>query len=255
MEPVQLLIEGPVARLRLQRPEVLNAMDFEVFDELARATEALAGREDIRVVVVSGAGRSFSSGIDVAALATGGGDPGAMIARAQAGFRRLATLPMPTMAVVQGHALGAGLQLALACDLRVVAADASLGLLETNYGLIPDLGGSTLLPRLVGPARAKAMIWLAQRVGGEEAKDIGLADVVVASDELEAAASELREALVAAPAVPARAAKELIDRAHLVDIGAGMDAEAGAQERCMSSAEFGHNLMEGIQRRAQTRTR
>src|SRR5207247_2138387 len=119
----------------------------------------VAGQPDVRVVVVSGKGRSFSSGLDTSSmLAPSDGAPDQMISRAQAGFRKIAALPMPTIAKVRGHALGAGLQLALACDIRVVAIDASLGILEGKYGLVPDLGGTQRLPRLVGPGGAAKLI-------------------------------------------------------------------------------------------------
>ncbi|MGH2755867.1 MAG: enoyl-CoA hydratase/isomerase family protein, partial [Actinomycetota bacterium] len=145
---VSVSIEGPRADLRLNRPDVLNAIDVATFDSLAAAADEIATAGEVRVVVVSGEGRAFSSGIDVGSLGQVPGSLDEMIARAQAGYRKLARLPVPTIAAVHGYALGAGLQLALACDLRVLASDATVGLLELNYGLIPDLGGSTRLPHL-----------------------------------------------------------------------------------------------------------
>ena len=247
--PVSLSIEGARADLRLDRPDVLNAMNFEVFDGLAAAADELAPRDDVRVVVVTGAGRSFSSGIDLSAIGDIGGSSEETVARAQAGFRKIAALPMPTIASVQGHAYGAGLQLALACDLRVVASDAKLGLLEARYGLIPDLCGSNRLPNLVGTGRAKKMIWLAETVTATEAGSIGLAEVVVPPEELSKATDELAERLIAAPATPVREAKKLIDAARQRSLEEGMDAEAAAQLRCMSDADFAGALMAGLQRR------
>jgi enoyl-CoA hydratase/carnithine racemase len=161
-----------------------------------------------------------------------------MIRRAQDGFRKLAALPVPTIAVVQGHAYGAGLQLALMCDLRVVADDASLGLLEMRYGLIPDLGGSTRLPQLIGAGRAKRMIWVAERIDGVEAGRIGLAEYVVSPGELVSSADELAAKLAAPPHAAKRQAKKLVDGAHLVSQSEGMDLEAAAQLECMTSPEF-----------------
>ncbi|MEA2499017.1 MAG: 3-hydroxypropionyl-coenzyme dehydratase [Actinomycetota bacterium] len=248
--PVALSIEGPRADIRLERPDVLNAMDFDVFDGLAAAADALHPRDDIRVVVVSGAGRSFSSGIDLSAIGAIGGSSEETVARAQAGFRKIAALPMPTVASIQGHAYGAGLQLALACDLRVVAADAKMGLLEARYGLIPDLCGSNRLPNLIGAGRAKKMIWLAETVDGTAAAAIGLAEVVVAADELTKATDELADRLIAAPATPVREAKALVEGARLRSLEEGMDAEAAAQLRCMSDREFAEILMAGLQKKA-----
>jgi enoyl-CoA hydratase/carnithine racemase len=241
-----LSFDGPRADVLLDRPEVLNAMDFDVFDSLARAADEIA-EHDPRVVVISGKGRSFSAGIDVGSLGSVSGGP-ETIARAQAPFRKIAALPMPTIALVRGHALGAGLQLALACDLRVVTPDATLGLLEANYGLIPDLGGSTRLPQIVGTARAKRMIWLAEKFTGAEASDLGVADLVASEDDIEAVVSALAERLAEAPFSPTRAAKRLIDGAPFLALEDGMDAEASAQEGCMTAPDFAENMMRGIQR-------
>lgn len=242
---VSLSFDGHRADLILDRPEVLNAMDFAVFDRLVEALDEIA-EKDPRVVVVSGNGRSFSAGIDVSALGAVSGGPREMIRRAQAPFRKLAALPMPTIAAVHGHALGAGLQLALACDLRVMSRDAKVGLLEANYGLIPDLGGSTRLPQIIGTARAKRMIWLAERISGAEAFDLGIADVLVDADDLQREVSALAERLIDAPLSPTRESKRLIDSAPRLSLAEGMDAEAVAQERCMTAPDFAENMMRGI---------
>lgn len=244
---VALTFNGPRADLVLDRPEVLNAMDFGVFDAVVAACDEIE-EKDPRVVVVGGRGRSFSAGIDIGALGFGSGGPAEMITRAQAPFRKLAALAMPTIAAVHGHALGAGLQLALACDLRVVTNDAKLGLLEANYGLIPDLGGSTRLPQIVGTSRAKRMIWLAEKFTGAEAAEMGIADVLVEPADLEKTVTDLASRLAAAPFSPTRESKRLIEGAPLVSYPDGMDAEAAAQERCMTAEDFGENMMRGLQK-------
>ena len=246
---VEVVTGGPVAEIVLRRPDVLNAMSFEVFDGLARAADEVGGSSDARVVLVRGEGRSFSSGIDVSSLGSGEMAPEAMIARAQAGFRKIAALEIPTVAAVQGHALGAGLQLALACDLRVVAEDASLGLLEARFGIIPDLCGTQRLPLLVGAGRATKMIWLAERIDGAEAGRIGLAEVVVASAAVEAEARALAERLAAAPPLAVRAVKALVDRAARVDLSEGMDGEAAAQAKALASADFGEGVSAFLSKR------
>lgn len=249
MSVVDVSRDGAVARLVLRRPEVLNAMSIEVFDGLARAADEVAEMDDVRVLVISGEGRSFSSGIDTSSFGTVSGDPPSQIARAQAGFRKIAALAIPTIAAVRGHALGAGLQLALACDLRVVARDASLGLLEDRYGLVPDLGGTQQLPRLVGPSRAKKMIWLAERIDGTEAGRIGLADVVVEEGDLDAAVDDLVKALVAAPPLAVRAVKRLVDRSATLDVERGMNEEATAQEQMLTSNDFSEAISAFVEKR------
>lgn len=239
---VDVTFSGYRADLVLRRPELLNAMDFDVFDALAKATEELATHDDVRVLVISGEGRSFSSGIDTSTFGELTGTPAERIERAQAAFRNTASLPMPTIAKVQGHALGAGLQLALACDLRVVAEDASLGLLEGKYGIIPDLGGTQRLPLLVGTGWAKKMIWLAERIDGVTAGRIGLAEIVVPAADLDKTVDDLADRMAAAPPLATRQAKKLVDLAGTVPHDAGMDEEAKAQMDLLASEDFGEAI-------------
>ncbi|MGH2697645.1 MAG: enoyl-CoA hydratase/isomerase family protein, partial [Actinomycetota bacterium] len=173
-----------------------------------------------------------------------------MIAHAQAGYRKLAALPMPTIAVVRGHALGAGLQLALACDLRVAARDASMGLLEHRFGILPDLGGTQRLPRLVGPAMAKKMIWNQERIDGREAQRRGLVELAVEPEDLEAAVDELAISIAAAPPTAARQVKRLVDLAGRVPLPEGMDEEGRGQLECFGSPDFGEAIAAFVEKRA-----
>lgn len=245
---VDVEIEGSRADLILRRSDVLNAMDWTVFDGLAEAADRVAAG-DARVLVVRGEGRSFSSGIDFNVFGQVQGSPSTMIARAQAGFRKIAALEIPTIAAVQGHALGAGLQLALACDLRVVASDASLGLLEHRFGIVPDLCGTHRLPTLVGPGRAKRMIWFAERIDGEEAGRIGLAEWVVAPTELDETVSAIAERLAAAPPLAVQAVKKLVDAAHLRTLEQGMDGEAAVQKEMFASSDVGEAVTAFFEKR------
>lgn len=246
---VSVEVKGHRADLVLRRADVLNAMNWDLFDELAEAVDEIGAVEEVRVVVVSGEGRSFSSGIDTSTFGDLTGTPGERIARAQAGGRKLAALPMPTIAKVHGHALGAGLQLALMCDLRVVADDASMGLLEGKYGIIPDLGGTQRLPLLVGPGWAKKMIWLADRIDGVTAGRIGLAEVVVPVAELDSTVDDLAERIATAPPLATRQAKRLVDLAGTVPLAAGMDEEARSQMALLASNDFGEAITAFMQKR------
>jgi len=235
---VDVSFEQGRAHIILNRPDVLNALDFEAFDALAAACSAIVNAPDVKVVVVSGAGRAFCSGIDLGALTAPMGGAGTMIARAQAGFRALAGLGVPTVAAIHGYALGAGLQLALACDLRVMTRDAVVGLLELKFGIIPDLGGTQRLPALVGPASAKKMIWLQEKIDGAEAYRRGLAEFFTEPEELQTTATELAAQLADAPPDAVRAVKRLID-ASGTSTNEGLDAEAAEQapllDRLLSS--------------------
>ena len=247
---VDLEIYEHRADVTLRRPDVLNAMNLEVFDGLAVVADKVASQEDVRVVTVRGEGRAFSSGIDTSALGTGDLPIEQMIERAQSGFRKFAALPMPTVAAVQGYALGAGLQLALACDVRIVTASAQLGLLEAKYGIIPDLGGTQRLTQLIGPGRAKKMIWLAEKVSGEEAHGIGLAEILCDDEELDSVTEKLVAAIELAPPIAARHAKRLVELASRVDHEQSMDEEAKSQLEAMNSSDFTEAITAFIERRA-----
>jgi enoyl-CoA hydratase/carnithine racemase len=237
------------AVLTLRRPDVLNAMNLDVFDGLAGAADEIAAASDVRCVLVTGEGRSFSSGIDTSTFGEVQGAPAEMIARAQSGFRKIGALQVPTIAAIKGHALGAGLQLALACDLRVVADDAQLGLLEAKYGLVPDLGGTQRLPPLVGPGRAKKMIWLAERIDGTQAGRIGLAEIVVPASDVDATAADLAARIEAAPPLVVREVKRLVTLAGTISDDRGMDEEAVSQSTMLTSSDFGEAISAFVERR------
>jgi len=203
---------GPVATVVLDRPDRLNAQTPHTWAALREAGRSLPG--DVRVVVVRGEGRAFSAGLDRAAFARGGipGAPGlveiagmpdadadATIRGFQEGFGWLRRPDLVSVAAVQGHAIGAGFQLALACDLRVLADDAQLSMAETGLGLVPDLGGTAPLVETVGYARALELCVTGRRVGADEVLRLGLATLVVPRAELAAATGDLVAALLAAP--------------------------------------------------------
>jgi enoyl-CoA hydratase/carnithine racemase len=220
----------------LSRPDVHNAIDLDTWDRLAEVADEIAATPDIRVVVFRGEGASFSSGIDTTmfgAIAS----PQDLIARAQAPYRKIAALEMPTIAAVHGHAYGAGLQLALVCDIRVVTSDAKLGLLEARYGLIPDLGATARLADLVGPGNAMKMMWLAEKIDGETAGRLGLAEVLTAPDDLTATVDDLATRLAAAPPLVVAAVKRLVSSARTVSFETAMD-EVGAAQKVILKKGF-----------------
>jgi enoyl-CoA hydratase/carnithine racemase len=205
--------DGPVATVVLDRPDRLNAQTPHTWAALREAGRTLPA--DVRVVVVRGEGRAFSAGLDKAAFAPGGipGTPSlpeiaalpepeadATIHDFQQAFSWLRRPELITVAAVQGHAVGAGFQLALACDLRVLADDATFTMAESTYGLVPDLGGTAPLVAAVGYSRALEICLTARRVGAAEALALGLATLVVPRAELSAAVADL----VAALLTPAR---------------------------------------------------
>lgn len=203
---VRLHRDGPVATVTLCRPEVRNAQTPEMWRELRRLAADLPG--DVRVVVLAAEGPSFSAGLDRSVLAsellttlTSAPETEAdeTIAGFQQAFSWLRRPDLVTVAAVQGHAIGAGFQLALACDLRVLSQDAQLAMAEVTLGLVPDLGGTKRLVELVGYARALELCVTGRRVGAAEAERIGLANLVVPADELTGAVADLTAAVLAGP--------------------------------------------------------
>ena len=246
---VRVSVAEQRADIVLDRPEVLNALDFEGFDALHEAAAEVAARDDVRVVVVSGAGRSFCSGIDTTSFGTLSGSPEEMIERAQAGYRAIASLEVPTVAVVQGHALGAGMQVALSCDLRIVARDAQLGLLEVNYGLVPDLGATQRLPLLAGPSAAKRMMWLGERIDGGRAEALGIADIAVDGQDLRRTADDVARRLAAAPPVVVAAVKRLVDRGLGKSFEDALDDVAAVQAQILRSEDFAEAISSFVEKR------
>jgi enoyl-CoA hydratase/carnithine racemase len=217
---------GPVLTVTLDRPQTRNAQTPATWAALAAVGESLD--PDVRVVVLRGAGASFSSGLDRAMLSPGGvpGEPSLVelarmeadavdhqIAQYQRAFTWWSRPEIVSIAAVQGHAVGAGFQLALACDLRVVADDARFAMRETSLGLVPDLTGTGRLVDAVGYSRALEICLTGRWVGAQEAVDIGLAQVVVRGDELGAAVDDLVAALTAPDAGAVRETKQLLQGA------------------------------------------
>jgi enoyl-CoA hydratase/carnithine racemase len=235
---VRLHRDGPVATISLCRPAVLNAQTPQMWTALRGFGRSLPG--DVRVVVVRGEGRAFSAGIDLT-VAQGGefGDLAtardhaalARIAGFQEAFSWLRRPDLVSVAAVQGHAIGAGFQLALACDLRVIADDAKFSMAEVTLGLVPDLGGTKPLVELVGYARALELCVTGRRVEAEEAARIGLANLVVPKDDLDGAVRDLVAAVLAGARDAVVEIKALLLGAAARDPDTQLAAEREAQLR------------------------
>jgi enoyl-CoA hydratase/carnithine racemase len=222
---VRFEVEGGIATIRLERPPV-NALNFVVQDALHAAALEAGTRRDVSAVIIYGGEKTFAAGADVKEMQTMSyTDMVDRSAALQAAFIAIARIPKPTVAAINGYALGAGCELTLACDFRVAAENAKLGQPEVSLGVIPGAGGTQRLSRLVGPARAKDMIFTGRAVSAQEALQIGLVDEVVAPDEVYAAARRRVEGYVGGPAYAIRAAKEAIDRGLEVDLETGLEIE------------------------------
>ena len=235
------LVLGRVARLELVNPPLnLVTRDLLLELEAALATLAAAPPGDVRAVVVSGRGeRAFSAGSHVGEFESQRGPAGRERHELELGVaRRLAALPMPTIAAIEGNALGGGLELALCCDLRVVSERARLGLPEVRLAVIPGAGGSQRLPRIVGVARARELILTGRVVDAAEAARIGLVHEVVAAGDAVARATEIGEEIAARGPLAVREAKRLLDLATETDIDTGLAAETEASVRIFETEDM-----------------
>lgn len=233
--------EAHILTITLNRPERLNAFSAEMFRDVGDAVEIIGNDPGIRAVVFTGAGRAFCSGADLAnvssyhseaegdALADG-------IRQAQGVFDRIEALPQPTIAAINGHAVGAGLQLALACDFRIAANGAKLGLSDVKIGIIPALGATTRLPRLIGIGKTKELILTGDLATAHKALEFGVVNHVVETDALDEAVRELADKLASRAPLAMSAAKRLLNT------GAPLEEVASTQSRLIKSAD----AIEGI---------
>jgi enoyl-CoA hydratase/carnithine racemase len=232
---------GVIAHIELNAPP-MNLMNDAMLEELNAALEILEGSApgDVRAVIVSGAGdRAFSAGSDVKGFESHIGAAGRPhFTHDEEVTARLANLPMPTIAAIEANALGGGLELALACDIRVASEAAKLGLPEVRLGVTPGAGGTQRLPRTVGIARAKELTLTGRIIDAHEAERIGLVSRVVPAGQAFNAATEIANEIAQRGPLAVREVKRLIDLSDELDLDAGLAAEIDASERVFSSADM-----------------
>ena len=232
---------GAVRHLVLDRPDKRNALNGELIRDLSGAVEAAAGDDDVRVVVLRGEGAMFSSGMDLGDLRELSERPGSLRR-----FRRpilacwnlLEEMPKPTICEIHGAALGGAFELALACDFRTMAEDAVAGIMEARVGLIPDVGGCSRLPAVVGLGNAKELIMTGKAIDGREAHRIGFANRVAPANELERATQALAGELLACAPRAVGLAKRVLDAAAKPALALTLEQEVAAQETLAASEDF-----------------
>jgi enoyl-CoA hydratase len=225
-EFVRVETDGAVATIRLDRPK-MNALSGQVVAELAAAAAQAGADEAVRAVVLYGGPRVFAAGADIKEMADAANPTwiAGHSKRLQDCLSAVAGIAKPVVAAVTGYALGGGLELALCADFRVLGAGAQVGQPEILLGVIPGAGGTQRLPRLVGPSRAKDIIFTGRFVAADEALAIGLADRVVPDDEVYQAAVQLAGRFAGGPALALAAAKQAIDNGLEVSLEAGLEME------------------------------
>lgn len=244
-ETLILGVAGAVATIALNRPEARNAVDLVMRRELAAALDDVEADEHARVLIVTGRGGHFSAGGDVKAMRERRNTAAEGRARVEALNRlvvRLAEFPRPTIAMVDGFAVGAGCNLALGCDLIVASDRARFGEVFAKIGLVPDGGGTYFLPRLVGLARAKELVFTADIIDAAEAYRIGLVNRVVPPADLERHTRALAERIAAGPPAVLRMAKQMLNRAAELDLRGALDQEASGQAIAITSDDHQEGL-------------
>lgn len=232
---MRLDIRGPVARLTLERPEVLNAGDAQWVADLVEAAGRLAGAPEVRVAVVTGAGRAFCTGVDLQALAAGRFHLADFVAWEDA-MTAIERMDVVFVAAINGHCLGGGLQLALVCDYRVAAAEALLGLPAVKECLIPSMS-LFRLPRLIGLARARELILLGEPITAATAERYGLVNAVVPAARLAAEVDDVVARFLAAPRASVAASKRLTAEAFELDFDAFRARMQARFAECLASDE------------------
>jgi enoyl-CoA hydratase/carnithine racemase len=239
METISIEYDSGVATVILDRPEKLNAMNQAMFQELGTAAEFVRDEPEVKVAVITGRGRAFCAGIDLSSITdfkdSSAADFRVMVRKVQKNFRAFELIEKPVIAMVQGHCLGAGLEIALACDMILASTEATFGLLEVNIGLVVDLGASQRLPRYIGIHRAKELILTGKKIDAEEADRIGLINAFYAPEELQGKVRELADHFMTLSPVAVGLCKINLDRCKGVSVEAGLEYEAQAQSICFSN--------------------
>jgi enoyl-CoA hydratase len=235
---VTLEQKGPVGILTMNRPEALNALNEQVLKDLDEALDQVEQNEEILVAIVTGAGRSFVAGADIGQMSTLTAVEGkAFGAFGNRVFLKLENLSKPTIAAVNGFALGGGCELAMACDIRLASEKAKFGQPEVGLGITPGFGGTQRLPRIVGVSNAMELILTAKNISAAQAKEIGLVSHVYAPEELLDKALELANAIAANAQVAVRQSKAAIRRGMQTDIATGTSYETEAFGLCFSTED------------------
>ncbi|MEK4875848.1 enoyl-CoA hydratase [Bacillus sp. FSL W8-0102] len=227
-----------IAIIILNRPEAANALSKQLLSELKQLLQTVKGQNDIQTVIITGSGPFFCAGADLKERK--GMDEEEVkqaVQQIRSIINELENVPQPTIAAINGAAMGGGLELALACDIRIAAQDAKLGLTETSLGIIPGAGGTQRLPRLIGKGRAKELIFAARKISGAEAETLGLVEYAVEAERVLEKAFELAKEFVENAPLSLRQAKIAVNKGMETDIMTGLKIEELAYNTLLNSSD------------------
>lgn len=249
-ENIILNKENKTAIITVNRPESLNALNGQVLEELDTALDDVMNDDKIKALIITGAGRSFVAGADIALQSVFDVEDGrAWGRRGSAIFRKLEQMEIPTIAAVNGFALGGGCELALSCDMIIASTKAKFGQPEVSLGITPGFSGTQRLPRRVGVAKAKELIFTGEMIGGEEAERIGLANKVVEPDALMDMAMELAGKIVKNAPIAVKYSKACIDRGMDIDLVNGISMENELFAMCYATADQKEGMKAFLEKR------
>jgi len=253
-ENVNLEVRQAIGFIKINRPKALNALNSATLDDLLDAVGELACNDAVRVVVVTGEGnKAFVAGADIQEMQPMNPVEGMSFSqKGHAAISALERLDKPVIAAVNGYALGGGFEVALACDIIYASEKARLGFPEVTLGILPGFGGTQRTARLVGPARAKELIFTGRVITAQEAFDMGLINKVVADDQLTAQVEELASRILSAGPVGIRLAKVCINRGLTMDIETGLDFEAEAFGLCFGTEDQKEGMTAFLEKRTPT---
>ncbi len=243
--------DGPQAILTINRPQVLNALRAQTKQELSDALDAVEADPNIKVLIITGSGRAFISGSDINEIGIDrpGEETAKMSAHMHQLLNKLAAMPMPVVAAINGYALGGGLELALACDLCVCCPEAKLGLPEVDLGVLPCYGGTQRLPRAVGANLAKEMLFTGRMLTAEEAKNVGLVSKIFPKETLLENTKAWTKSFTGKSAVALRYAKVCVDEGLALSLQEGLALESKVAGILVETAEAKENVTAFLNKR------
>ncbi len=239
---IEMTKDSNVAVIRMNSPETMNALDSLLFEELCSATSDVESDRSVRAVVLTGTGGAFCAGGDLKRFSEGfDANEGYYYMRRFAPWvRQFANMPKPTIALVNGYAVGAGFCIALHADMIIASEDAKFGMAFANVGLIPDLGGLYALPRLVGLQKAKELIFTGRNISAAEAKEAGIVNMIFPSERLFEETLKIAERVAQGPPIAHRLAKALINSSDVMTLDQLMEQEALLQAQCIQTEDHKH---------------
>lgn len=239
-----------ISILNISKPQTLNALDNDLLSELDKAIDYIKQLEDVRVLIITGEGKSFVAGADIAQMSTMNtieakafGEFGSRV------FRKIELLPIPVIAAINGYALGGGCELALACDIRIASSKAKIGQLEVGLGITPGFSGTQRLPRLVGEGKAKELIYTARAIDAAEALSIGLINQISEPEKLMDATINMAKTIAKKAPIAIRLSKESIENGRELDIESAIKVENNLFAICFATKDQKEGMKAFLQKK------